>query len=324
VADDTGKISYTSWEDFDLEPGETLQFGNADVREWEGNPELNLGDSTSVERLDDDIDVPYDIGGDASLAALTPGDRGINVEVQVLDVEQRVIDGRDGETEILSGVVGDETGRLPFTDWEPRPDLEVGNSLRIEDVFVREFRGVPSVNVSEFSTVERLGSPVEVADSGTRYSIGDAVDTGGMFDLELVGNVVAVRDGSGLIERCPECGRTIQGGQCRVHGEVEGEDDLRVKAILDDGTGTVTVILDEELTESVYGGGLDDAREHARDAMDREVVADAIRETVVGREFSVRGTLTVDEYGANLEATAFDQMDDDPEARASRLLEGAQ
>ncbi len=320
MADETGKISYTSWEDFDLEAGETLELSNVDVREWEGNPELNLGDATNVERVSEDLEVPYPVGGDANLADLEPGDRGVNVEVQVLEVEEKTIDGRDGETEILSGVVGDETGRLPFTDWEPRSDLEVGNSIRIEDVFIREFRGVPSVNVSEFSTVRPLESPVEVAESGTRYPIREAIETGGMFDLELTGNIVAVRDGSGLIERCPECGRVTQSGQCRSHGEVEGEDDLRVKAILDDGTGTVTAVLDDELTASVYGGDLDDAREHARDAMDREVVADKIRKNIVGREFRVRGTLTVDDFGANLEATEFTERSDDPQTRASQLL----
>ncbi|MFC7074529.1 Single-stranded DNA binding protein [Halovenus rubra] len=320
MADESGKISYTSWEDFDLETGETVHLGNIDIREWEGNPELNLGDSTSVERLSETLDVEYDVGGDATLASLEPGDRGVNLDVQVLETEQKTINGRDGETEILSGVVGDETGRLPFTDWGPREALSVGNSVRLEDVFIREFRGVPSVNVSEFTTVAVLDSTVEVADSGTRYPIGDAVDTGGMFDLELTGNVVAVRDGSGLIERCPECGRVIQSGQCRTHGEVEGEDDLRVKAILDDGTGTVTVVLDEVLTAEVYDGDLDDARDHARDAMDREVVAKEIRENIVGQEFRVRGTLTVDDYGANLEASEFTRRVEDPQDRAKRLL----
>jgi replication factor A1 len=319
LADDTGTISYTAWEDFDLEPGETLRIGNANVREWEGHPELNLGESTSIERVDE-IDVPYEIGGDATLSELEPGDRGINVEAQVLECETKTIDGRDGETEILSGVLGDGTARLPFTDWEPRPELDVGESVRIEDTFVREFRGVPSVNVSEFSTVERLDRTVEVDESASRYAIGEAVASGGLFDVELVGTVVAVRDGSGLIERCPECRRVTQNGQCRSHGEVDGEDDLRVKAILDDGTGTVTVVLDDDLTAEIYGGGLEAAREHARDAMDREVVADAIREEIVGREFSARGSLSVDDFGANLEATTFEEREADPAARAQRLL----
>ena len=320
LADETGKISYTSWEDFALEAGETVAIGNAGVREWDEKPELNLGESTSVERREETLTVPYEVGGDSGLADLEPGDRGVNVEVQILERESKTINGRDGETEILSGEVADGTGRLPFTDWEPRSEIEVGASVRIENAFIREFRGVPSVNVSEFSTVERLDRTVEVSDSAPQYGIREAIETGGLYDVQLVGNIVAIRDGSGLIERCPECGRVTQNGQCRSHGEVDGEDDLRTKAILDDGTGTVTVVLDEELTAEIYGGGLDAAREHARDAMDREVVAEAIADELVGREFRVRGSLSVDDFGANLDASTFTEHAGDPAERASRLL----
>ncbi len=244
-----------------------------------------------------------------------------HVEVeQVLESERKTIDGRDGETEILSGVLADETTRLPFTDWDPHPQIDEGSGVHIENGFVREFRDAPSVHVSEFSTVTRLDRPVQVAESAPRYKIGEAVDAGGLFDVELVGNVVAVRDGSGLIERCPDCGRVVQSGQCRAHGTVEAEDDLRVKAILDDGTGTVTAILDRERTAELYGGDLEAARKHARDAMDREIVADSIREELVGRAFRVRGSLSVDEYGANLNARRFEPAQEQPTERAMQLL----
>jgi len=320
LADESGKISYTAWEDFGLEPGDTITAGNAGVREWDGRPELNLGESTSIELADEQLDVPYDVGGDSELTELAPGDRGINVEVTVLEVEEKTIDGRDGETDILSGVLGDESGRLPFTDWDPHAEIEAGASIRIEDLFVREFRGAPSVNVSEFSEVSTLDRAVTATESAQQMSIREAVDSGGLFDVELTGNIIEVRDGSGLIERCPECGRVVQNGQCRSHGTVDAVDDLRTKAILDDGTGTVTVVLDDELTAEVYGGGLEDATEHARDAMDKEVVADRIADRIVGLEYVVRGSLSVDEYGANLDATTFTQSEDDPADRARDLL----
>jgi len=325
LADETGKISYTAWDGFsgDLQPGQTVRLGNAGVREWDGQPELNLGDSTDPEVVDETLDIDYEVGGRAALQDLAPGDRGITVEVQVLECEQKVIDGRDGETTILSGVLGDESGRLPFTDWEPHDEIEEGASVRLEETFVREFRGAPSVNISEFSAVTALDRTVEVTENAPRMSIRNAVESGGLFDVELAGNVIEVRDGSGLIERCPECGRVIQNGQCRSHGAVDGEDDLRTKAILDDGTDTVTAVLDDELTARVYGGDLDDAREHARDAMDKEVVAERISERIVGREYVIRGSLSVDEYGANLTASTFTEADDDPATRARTLLQEA-
>ncbi len=320
LADGTGAVDYTAWEEFGLSPGDTVTVGNASVREWDGEPELNLGESTSVSLEDDPLAVPYEVGGEAELAELRSGDRARTIAVRVLECERRTIDGRDGETEILSGVFGDESGRLPFTNWDPDPAIEEGASVRIENAYVREFRGVPEVNVSEFSTVSPLEEPVVVGEDAPEMPIGEAVATGGVYDVQLVGDVLAVRDGSGLIQRCPECNRVIQKGQCRTHGEVEGVDDLRVKAILDDGTGTVTVVLDDELTETVYGGSLEDALEEAREAMDQEVVADRIRERIVGREYRVRGHLSVDEYGANLDAATFAESDDDPADRARALL----
>ncbi|WP_435347205.1 Single-stranded DNA binding protein [Haloarchaeobius sp. HRN-SO-5] len=320
LADTTGTISYTAWTDFGLSPGDTVQIGNANVREWDGHPELNLGESTSLSFLEEDLDVPYEVGGEATLRELTSGDRGVAVEVAVDEVERRTIDGRDGETDILSGVFGDESGRLPFTAWVPHEAIEDGDSVRIENAYVREYRGVPEVNVSEFSTVERLDREVEVGSAADEVSVAEAIASGGIYDVELVGSVLAVRDGSGLIERCPECNRIVQNGQCRSHGDVDGVDDLRVKAILDDGTATVTVVLDRELTEQVYDGTLDDAKEQARDAMDKEVVADTIRDRIVGFEYRVRGHFSVDDYGANCDATSFERTDDDPTDRAVAFL----
>ncbi|QKY19533.1 Single-stranded DNA binding protein [Halolamina sp. CBA1230] len=319
-ADETGTVSYTAWQEFGFEPGDTVTVGNAGVREWEGSPELNLGDSTSVALESEELDVPDEIGGERDLIDLEPGDRGRTIEVQVVEVEERTIDGRDGETEILSGVVGDGTGRLPFTDWDPHTEIEEGASVRLEDVYVREYRGAPSVNVSEFSTVTSLEEDVTVTDSAPSMSIGEAVAGGGLFDVALSGNVIEVRDGSGLIQRCPECNRAIQNGECRSHGQVDGEDDLRTKAILDDGTGTCTVILGRELTEGIYGGDLDDAREAAREAMDREVVAEEIAAALVGDAYRARGSLSVDEYGANLNADAFEPVEEEPETAARELL----
>jgi replication factor A1 len=54
--------------------------------------------------------------------------------------------------------------------------------------------------------------------------------------------------------------------------------------------------------------------------MDKEVVADEIREKLVGKEYRVRGQLSVDEYGANLDAAEFAASGDDPAERARTVL----
>jgi replication factor A1 len=176
------------------------------------------------------------------------------------------------------------------------------------------------VNLTEFTDAEPLGRTVDVPEDAPRLTLAEAVGAGGLFDVEVVANVIGVRDGSGLIERCPSCSRVVQNGQCRSHGEVDAVDDLRVKAILDDGTETVTAILDDDLTAEVYGGGLEDARAAATEAMDRSVVRETVAESLVGRAYRVRGNLSVDEYGANLDATEFDPAADPPARLAAETL----
>jgi len=323
IADESGTVIFTDWADTGLSPGDTVTLGNAGVREFMGSTQLNVNESTTVALGEDSLDVPYEVGGVADLRDLRPGDGAVTVEVRVIEAETREVSAREGERKgILSGVVSDGSTRLPFTDWEPDDHAAMVEdaSVRIENAHVKEFRGVPQVTLGEYTTVEALDREIAPGDEAPRMSVGEAVSSGGVFDVELVGSVLDVREGSGLIQRCPECGRIVQKGQCRSHGAVEGVDDLRTKAILDDGSGTATVVLDDELTSEVYGGTLEDALEHARDAMDQEVVADRIRERVVGKEYRVRGNLSVDDYGANVDASEFEPVEDDPEEQARALL----
>lgn len=320
VADQTGKIDYTAWTPIDVSPGDTISIQNATVREWNGRPELNIGDGTDVSPVSTPLEVPYEIGGERTLETVEPGDRGLTVEVHVLEVEHRTIDGRAGETEILSGILGDQTARLPFTDWDPHDAVREGVSLRLSDVYVREFRGVPSINLSSFTTVEEVAEPVSVAEGAPRQTLEAAIGTGGMFDVELVGTIVDIRDGSGLIQRCPECRRVIQRGECRSHGEVDPIDDLRIKAILDDGTATATAIFGTEQTVVLYGGDVAAAKEHAREAMDQAVITEAIADEIVGRFVRLRGALSVDDYGANVDVRSFEEWTEDPVEQARSLL----
>jgi replication factor A1 len=81
----------------------------------------------------------------------------------------------------------------------------------------------------------------------------------------------------------------LQNGRCSEHGEVEGEFDLRIKGVVDDGQDVQEVIFDREATEELTGIELEEAKTMAKDALDTTVVADEMRETVLGRYYSVTG-----------------------------------
>jgi replication factor A1 len=120
---------------------------------------------------------------------------------------------------------------------------------------------------------------------------------GGAFDVLVKGTIVDVKKGSGLIQRCPQCNRLVQNKLCRLHGKVEGQYDLRIKAVVDDGAGAITAVLNKDITEELVGITLEQAIKDAREAMDPEVVMEKVEERLLARPVEVRGNVISDDYG---------------------------
>jgi len=57
---------------------------------------------------------------------------------------------------------------------------------------------------------------------------------------------------------------------CRVHGKVDEKADMRIKAIIDDGTGALTLVLDSRLTQKICGITIEEAQKIAKTAMSRK------------------------------------------------------
>lgn len=136
-----------------------------------------------------------------------------------------------------------------------------------------------------------------------REWIEDLAEEGGLDrDATIRGIIIDLRDGSGLVYRCPECKRVLRTrlNVCRIHGEVKGEPDLRIKAVVDDGSGALTAIFDRELTEALVEKTLDMYIEKAKAAMSVDVVRDEIADALVAQPVEVTGRAMSGDYGVML------------------------
>jgi replication factor A1 len=70
---------------------------------------------------------------------------------------------------------------------------------------------------------------------------------------------------------------------------VEGEFDLRIKAVLDDGVRVQHAIFDKEATEALADITIEEAKQQAMDALDTSVVANDLTDALVGRYYRVSG-----------------------------------
>jgi len=214
-------------------------------------------------------------GGDSEAAKI----EDVDEPEEWIDLTAKVIELWDPRSDSVAqvGLLGDPTGTIKFTKWAKSelPALEEGGVYELRNVVTDEYQGRYSVKLNSTTVIEELDEDIEVGN-----------DTS-----EVEGALVDMQRGSGLIKRCPEedCTRVLQNGRCNEHGEVEGEFDLRIKAVVDDGIDAHEVIFDKDATEELTGLSLEEAKEMAMDALDTTIVADEIREDIVGTYYRIEG-----------------------------------
>jgi len=329
--DESGTIPYTAWEAerFDFKKGEVYMVRNAYTKEWSGNPQVNLGNRAVVEPRDpDELPAPeglprtYTPDGEVPLGELREGMSNVEVTGRLLSVERREVNV-SGETKtVFSGIIADDTGKVQFSAWEDF-GLEVGEVIRIQNAYTRSWRGIPQLNFGERSKVERVETelpPEEELTSPKERDINELEEIGGAADVSVKGIVADIKRGSGLIFRCPECNRQVQSGVCRVHGKVKAYPDLRVKAVIDDGNGTLTAILNKEVTQDFLGIALEEALEEAKEAMDQEIIKNRMEDRLLAVPIVLRGNVTSDEFGLMMIATEASFLKEDVRDHARDLL----
>ncbi len=203
----------------------------------------------------------------------------IDEDEQWVDLRVELVDLWEPRSDSIAqvGLLGDESGTIKFVAFETSdlPELEEGQAYELTNVVTDEYEGSYSVKLNRTTGITEIDETIEV---------GDNADT-------VEGALVDIQSGSGLIKRCPEedCTRVLQNGRCSEHGQVEGEFDLRIKGVLDDGETVTEVIFDREATEELTGMGLEEAKDMAMDALDTTVVAEEMAEDVLGRYYRVTG-----------------------------------
>ena len=203
----------------------------------------------------------------------------IDEDEQWVDLRVELVDLWEPRSDSISqvGLVGDESGTIKFVAFKTSelPELTEGQTYELSNVVTDEYEGSYSVKLNRTTQITEIDEEIE---------IGDNADT-------VEGALVDIQSGSGLIKRCPEedCTRVLQNGRCSEHGQVEGEFDLRIKGVLDDGETVSEVIFDREATEKLTGMSLEEAKDMAMDALDTTVVAEEMGEDVLGRYYRVTG-----------------------------------
>ncbi|HLF05749.1 MAG TPA: hypothetical protein VI893_01000 [Thermoplasmata archaeon] len=339
IGDDTGTIPFTCWEPEALPKGvavgKVLKLHKAYGRTYKDKPQVNLGQYSSIEMGADGDLPPVSARPRKQMRIAEVVASGFNQQIlaRVLEVEQKEVEvdgdepGKKVKKSLLSGTIADESGKLQFSCWIPGMKLTKGDAVRISGGYVRAWRGLPRMSIDTRDTIEVVDGkdtklpPLEKLGEPVRTSLESSFRQGGSIDALFSGVVVDVRDSSGYIMRCPDCNRVLQKGTCRVHAKQKGVPDLRIKAVIDDGTGACIFVVGKDATESLVAITLDEAKRQVTESGDPAIVLQTIESKILGRNLEVRGNLTSDEYGFMVIGTEARFSTLDAAEEASRLLE---
>lgn len=330
IADQTASKTYTAWMDeAPFARGDVIRVRSAYTKEWNNEAQINFGNRSTFEKLKDDAlpATPAGRFGEPRVLKVKDfkdGENNVTVDARIISLEKREVTVGEGRKQVFSGLLADETGRSQFTMWHEFP-IKPGEAVRISGGYIKSWKGIPGLTFDERSKVERLERSklpdLKELKAGSILTIEEIAERGGAADVTIRGIIIDVKPGSGLVLRCPECKRVIQKGGCRVHGNVQGTPDLRIKAALDDGTGALIAVLGKELTESITGKKLEDYRRLVAELANQDAVRADIMEKVIARPIEITGNVTADDYGLMLIATSARLIEVDVQAQARAMLE---
>lgn len=315
--DESGTISFTAWtSELDIEKDDVVEISNAYTREWQGSVRLNLGDRVKIEKTDKEkLPESAFVPREVKVIDLRSGIGSVDVTAKIIELNERETEVEGVSKKVFSGVIADETGKAQFTAWHDF-NLKEGDVLRIKGGYVKSWKGIPQLTFDERVEVTKLDkSKIPKKDLElTKLPLFKLIEKRGAIDVQVEGTIIEVRPGSGVIMRCPECNRAIQNGECSIHGNVDGKPDLRLKLVIDDGTGSISTVLNRALTEKIIGKTLDECEK-----IDEETLNDELNNNLFARKIMVQGNALSDEFGTNVIAKDADFVEFDLTEEAEKL-----
>ena len=161
--------------------------------------------------------------------------------------------------------------------------------------------------------------PIDPESHWVEVALTELVSSGSRRGIGTTGHIVSVREDCGLIERCPECRRVLRDGACQEHGPQRGEEDLRLRFVIDNGISNASLIVGRESSEALLGIEMSEIAiqisTRGADSFKSELRAKLLGQLVV-----VRGRSFVDQQGAMIIVDEMSNSETPHESLANQVM----
>ncbi len=90
------------------------------------------------------------------IADLGSNERSVNLLAHVISINPKEITVKGEKRNIFYGILGDESGTIPFTAWND-VELKRGDVVEVSNAYTRDWRGDPQLNFGDRVTIKKTG-----------------------------------------------------------------------------------------------------------------------------------------------------------------------
>ncbi len=280
-ADPSGAMQFTAWarKGKDAEPippitkGSWYRIEKCIIDTYNGSDYIKIHSGTTIEEIEDRGELMPVFTPIANLNK--PG---------IVSIRGKVVRLFETKSDKVkhSGIIADETGSISFVAWTSNTP-----NISLTDDEVYEFR---YCTVAPNNSTKYPGNSLTLSEDIVQIEVDmDVIMSSGT--TKLIGNLIQIRQGSGVIKRCPVegCNRTVDRRNfCAAHGvQPNFEYDMRIRGVIDDGRTTYSATIPNEVTEHISSLILDSAVNIAESSpLGFDDVYDIIKKNCCGRYFN--------------------------------------
>ncbi len=267
VADNTGEITVTLWnrdvkyvEEGQIKIGDAVEILNARIKEYNGKTVASLSFDSRIIVTDEEDNIPPR-PAIKKIAELTEEDNNVHIMARVLRIfPERTIETENGPTNMISMIVGDETGTARLVVWDSKKakGVQEGDSILITSAYVQTGERGTSIHVGKMGIIQKISEDVPVKDGRADRQ---PIARKRLEDLKEGDRFVAVRATITRVLRtsrlllCKKCGKRVteENGKyvCENCGETEAVEKTVLAIELDDGTGRIRAVIFGELADRI-------------------------------------------------------------------------
>lgn len=124
---------------------------------------------------------------------LTGSETAVDIEAKVVSAGKRTINTKNGSKNIVSGVLGDETGTVSFTVWDGDGCALVTNaSYRFKNAYSKTWNGTVQINIGNNGAIEQINRDIEVQTTVQQSAQAQRPSAGKMKIADLKGSEPSV------------------------------------------------------------------------------------------------------------------------------------